>query len=282
MAPDATRRDTIGAAVTAALVVALGVAFVVVRNLSEDGGTTTSPVTTRTGPAPCGAGDLFVAVVTPDRAAGTAYLTATLRLARGAEPCTVRGYPTAIVLSDGRPAGVATVADQTLGRPLPLTVLPDRSAKVTLAWAPRHYCGPVVNDAVRLWVADDLPLELTGFGPTTCTGDEGRPPVRVGAYTYVDPRDEEGSITGLVTLNDGPEPGTGEYAHSGEVQLVGPTDTYRAPISATGAYDLEVPTGTYEVRVTTHQWHAGETYLAGRFEVTAGELQVLNIPLPAR
>ncbi|KAA1416336.1 DUF4232 domain-containing protein [Nocardioides humilatus] len=282
MPTDAPRRDTIAAAVTAALVVLLGVAFVVVRNHDDASTTTPTPATTRTGPAPCGHGDLVVALVEPDEARGTAYRTVTLRLTRGTEPCTVRGYPETIVLAKGRPAGVATVPDQTLGRPEQLTVLPDRSAKVTLAWSGAHYCGPVDNDAVRLWVAPDLPLELPGFGRSRCGGSEGRPPVRVGAFTYVNPRDEHGTVTGLVTLNDGPEPGTGEYAHSGEVQLVGVTDTYRTAIGATGSYDVEVPAGHYEVRVSTHQWHAGATYEAGPFDVPGGELSVINIPMPAR
>lgn len=275
-------RDSIAATATVAAVLALGLGFFVLNR--DDDSTTTAPTSGRSGLAPCGAGDLVVAGVEHDRAGHTAYLTATLRLARRVEPCTVRGRPGVILLAGGVPAGVATVADASLGTVQRLTVLPDRSARVTLAWTPRRYCGPVANDAVRLWVAPDLPLETEGFGRSAAcaAGVVRRPPVRVGAFTYVDPRAERGSVTGVVTLNDGPEPGTGEYVHSGEVQFVGPADTFRAAIGRTGSYDVELPSGTYEVRVSTHQWHAGETYVAGPLDVTGGELTVRNVPMPVR
>ncbi|MEZ0580856.1 DUF4232 domain-containing protein [Nocardioides sp. MH1] len=274
-----TDRDSIAAAATVAVLLALAIGFFVVNR--DDSSTTPEPPTTQTGLAPCGAGDLVLGQQQEDSADGSSYVTATLRLGEGAEPCTVEGYPRTIVLSDGRPAGVPTVSDQTLGRPRELTVLPDRAARVTLAWAVSHYCGAIVNDSVRLWLAPDLPVDLPGFGATRCDGDEGRPPVRVGAFTYVDPRAERGTVTGLVTLNDGPEPGTGEYAHSGQVEFTG-ADTFRAPIRTDGSYRLSLPTGGYDVRVTTHQWHAGERYYAGSFSVSSGELGELNIPLPAR
>ena len=272
-------RDSIAAAATVAVVLALGVGFVLTQR-DEGGGPPQRP-TTSSGVPRCGEGDLVLGPVDDELEAGTSYVTATLRLGEDVAPCTVQGYPDVIMLADGRPAGIASVPDQTLGRPRALTVLPDRSAKVTVAWAVLHYCAPVVNDGVRLLVAPGLPLDLPGFGPASCDGDEGTPPVRVGAYTYVDPRDEKGSVTGLVTLNDGPGPGTGEYVTSGQVELVG-ADTFRAPIRPGGSYRLRVPTGVYTVRVTTHQWHAGETYLAGQVGVHSGELGTYNIPMPAR
>lgn len=272
-------RDSIAAAATVALVLALGIGFTVIHGRDDDG--PASRPTTSHGVPRCGAGDLVVGHREQGAALGTSYLTATLRLGPDVPPCTVEGYPRAIVLADGRPAGVETVPDQTLGRPRRLTVLPDRSAKVTLAWAVSHYCAPLDNDAVRLWVGPGLPLDVDGFGPTSCNGDEGTPPVRVGGYTYVDPRDERGRVTGLVTLNDGPGPGTGEYVTSGQVELVG-ADTFRAAIGPDGSYRLRVPTGRYTVRVTTQQWHAGETYLAGQLGVHSGDLGIYNIPMPAR
>lgn len=272
-------RDNIAAAATVAVVLALGIGFVVTHGDDSDPGQ--PPSTSATGVTSCGEGDLVLGPVKEELAAGTAYVTATLRLAPDVEPCTVEGYPQVIMLADGRPAGVETVADQTLGRPRQLTVLPDRSARITLAWAVLHYCAPVVNDTVRVWTGPDVPLDLPGFGPASCNGDEGRPPVRVGAFSYLDPRDERGTVTGVVTLNDGPGPGTGEYVTSGQVELVG-ADTYRAPIGQDGSYRLQVPTGRYTVRVTTHQWHAGETYLAGQLGVRGGDLGTYNVPMPAR
>jgi hypothetical protein len=272
-------RDSIAAAATVAVVLALGIGFVVTHG--DDSDPKAPPSTTSSGVPTCSDGDLVLGPVDQELAAGTSYVTATLRLGDDVAPCTVEGYPRVILLADGRPAGVETVPDQTLGRPRRLTVLPDRSARVTLAWAVFHYCAPVVNDRVLLWAAPGLTVDLPGFGPASCRGDEGRPPVRIGAFSYVDPRDEKGSVTGLVTLNDGPGPGTGEYATSGQVEFVG-ADTYRAPIGPAGAYDIELPVGLYTVRVSTHQWHAGETYLAGQLSVTSGDLGIYNIPMPLR
>ena len=130
-----------------------------------------------------------------EAAAGTTYLTATLELAPGAEPCSVDGYPGVIVLTNGVPAGVATTPDDNLGSPQELTVLPDRTVRVTLSWAVSHYCGPTVNDAIRLLVGPGLDVEIRGFGATSCSPGEGRPAVRFGPFTYVDPRAELGTVT---------------------------------------------------------------------------------------
>lgn len=215
-------------------------------------------------------------------AAGTVHLTATLELDRGVEPCKVGGYPTVIVLSDGRPAGVGTVTDTGLGEARELTVLPDRPARVTLGWAVLHYCGPIVNDTIRIWVASDLPVEVGGFGPTSCSPGEGRPPVRVGPFTYVDPTAEQGTITGVVTLNSGPGLGTGEFVTSGVVELDGEPDGFQAPIGADGSYELEVPAGRYRITVSTHQFFGGREFDAGPYDVVGGELNQLNITLPLR
>jgi len=279
--PERSRRDRVAAAATAVGVLLLGVTYAAVRADRDADGSTT-PTTTREGVPPCGAGDLVVGGDRMETAAGTTYLTATLELARGVEPCTVTGYPSVIVLSGGRPAGVGTVADRGLGEARQLTVLPDRPARVTLGWAVFHYCGPIVNDTIRIWVASDLPVEIGGFGPTSCSAGEGRPPVRVGPFTYVDPTAEQATVTGVVTLNSGPGPGTGEFVTSGVVELDGEPDGFRAPIGEDGSYELEVPGGRYRISVSTHQFFGGRAFDAGLYDVVGGELNQLNITLPLR
>jgi len=277
------RRDGVFAAVTAVLVLMVGVAFVVTRGTSDaDRDTPWLASVAPSGPAACGSGDLVAGRHTTSAAAGTAYLTASLELAPDVEPCAVGGYPGVIVLSGGVPAGVSTVPDESLGRARGLVVLPDRPVRVTLSWAVSHYCGGTVNDALRLRVAPGLTVEVPGFGATSCNPGEGRPPVRVGSFTYVDPNAERGTVTGVVTLNDGPEPGTGEYVTSGVVEFNGDPDGYDAPIGPQGAYELDLPAGRYQVTVTTHQWNGGTSFSAGAFVVTGGELNELNITLPLR
>ncbi|WP_183092820.1 DUF4232 domain-containing protein [Nocardioides stalactiti] len=273
-------RDSIAAAATAVVVLALGAGYVVTQG-GSDGDDSRLVPDARKVSGPCGAGDLVAGAVDREGAAGTSYLTVSLELARGAEPCTVRGYPSVLVLSDGRPAGVPTVDDSGLGRPERLTVLPDRSAKVTLAWSVDHYCGPVDNDGIRLWVADGLPIDLPGFGPTSCSPGESRPAVRVGGYATVSQRAEGGTVAGVVALNGGPAPGTGEFVTSGEVLLVG-ADTFRAPVGEDGTFRLVVPAGTYAVAVSTRQWNAGDPYDAGELTVLPRELNDLNVILPIR
>jgi hypothetical protein len=279
--PQRSGRDRVAAAATAVVVLVLGIVFAVVRSDREADGSTSRP-TAAQGVQPCGAGDLVPGAARTETAAGTTYLTATLELAGDVEPCRVSGYPSVIVLSGGRPAGVGTVADRGLGEAQELVVLPDRPARVTLGWAVSHYCGPIVNDTIRIWVASDLPVEIGGFGPTSCSPGEGRPPVRVGPFTYVDPTAEQGTVTGVVTLNSGPGPGTGEFVTSGVVQLEGAPDGYRAPIGTDGSYELEVPAGRYRVTVSTHQFEGGRAFAAGAFDVVGGELNQLNITLPLR
>jgi hypothetical protein len=282
--PPVTRRrprDKAAAAITAAVALALGGAYVVAQR-DPSAGDSEASSSTRSALAPCAAGDLVAGGDSKRLETGTVYLTATLELALGAEPCTVSGYPSVIVLSDGRPAGVETVTDEDLGDPGKLTVLPDRPVRVTLGWALFHYCGPVVSNAVRIWVAPDLPVEVPGFGPTSCGSGEGRQPVRVGPYTYVDPSTEQGTVRGVVTLNSGPSLGTGEFVTTGIVELAGDPDGFRAPIGQDGSYEVEVPAGRYAVTVTTHQFFGGRPYEAGFFDVVGGELNELNVTLPLR
>ena len=230
----------------------------------------------------CGAGDLEADGEEPDVAGDTTYLTATLRLAPGVEPCTVRRFPGVVVLDRGAPADVATVPDERLGEPQDLVVLPDQPVLVTLGWSVGRYCERVDNDNVVLRVAPDLELEVPGFGPTSCpAGETTRPPVRVGPYTYVDPRSTNGTVVGVVVLVGGPGPGTGEFVTRGRLELDGPDD-YDATVGPDGGFELEVPAGTYRVRVSTPQWHAGRPFDGGTLSVTAGELNQLNVILPAR
>ena len=278
------RRDVIAAAATVAVLLVIGLAFVVSRSddRGPDRSATGSASSERTGPHPCAGGDLVAGGSRLETAAGTTYLTATLELAKGVEPCSVEGFPVVVLLSDDRPAGVATVPDDGLGPARRLVVLPDRSVRVTLAWAVSHYCGPVDNDAIRFWIASDLPLEVPGFGPTSCNPGEDRPPARVGPFTYVDPTAELGTVHGVVTLNGGPALGTGQYVTAGLVEFDGRPDDYDAPIGPDGSYELELPAGRYQVTVVTRQWYGGTPYPAGPFEVTGNDLSELNLTLPVR
>lgn len=266
---------------TAAAALALLAVFVVSRGGDEVPTGTAEPGVGR-GVEPCGAGDLVPGRNRIVSSAGTVYLTATLALAPGVEPCSVDGHPAVILLSGGRPAGVGTEPDPGLGRDRRLTVLPDRTAKVTLSWAVFGYCGPTTNDTVRLLITPDLGVEIPGFGPTSCSPGDGRPPVRVGSYSYVDPLAETGTATGVVTLNSGPALGTGEYVTAGVVEFDGEPDGYAAPIGPDGDYRIELPAGRYRVTVSTRQWNADTPYPAGSFEVVGGELNELNITLPVR
>lgn len=229
----------------------------------------------------CGAGDLVADDEESDAAGGTTYLTATLRLAPGVEPCTVRRFPGVVVLDRGAPADVTTVPDERLGEPQDLVVLPDQPVLVTLGWSVGRYCERVDNDGIVLRVAPDLELEVPGFGPTSCpAGGAATPPLRVGPYTYVDPRSTNGTVVGVVVLVGGPGPGTGEFVTRGRLELDG-TDDYGAAVGPDGDFELEVPAGVYQVRVSTPQWHAGRPYDGGTLSVAAGELNQLNVILPA-
>lgn len=269
---------------TVAVLLVIGLAFVVTRgdDRGPDRSAAGAASSQRTGPRPCAGGDLVAGRNRMETAAGTTYLTATLELAQGVEPCSVEGFPVVVLLSDGRPAGVATVPDDSLGPAERLVVLPDRTVKVTLSWAVFHYCGPVVNDAIRFWIASDLAVEVPGFGPASCTDGEDRPAARVGPFTYVDPTADRGTVSGVVTLNGGPALGTGQYVTAGVVEFDGRPDDFDAPIGTDGSYELELPAGRYEVTVVTRQWFGGTPYPAGRFEVTGSGLSELNLTLPVR
>ena len=278
------RRDQVAAAATTVVVLVVSVLFFASRIVGSDSDDESGGLSSALSLAPnvCGRGDLVAGAQETEAAAGTTYLTATLELAPGAEPCSVDGYPGVIVLTNGVPAGVATTPDDNLGSPQELTVLPDRTVRVTLSWAVSHYCGPTLNDAIRLLVGPGLDVEIRGFGATTCSPGEGRPAVRFGPFTYVDPRAELGTVSGIVTLNDGPGLGTGQFVTSGEIEFAGDPDDYRAPIGENGNYELELPAGRYEVLVTTHEWNGGTPYSAGIFDVIEGELNPRNITLPLR
>jgi len=280
-APRERRRDDLAAAATATLVLVVVVAYLVARGGSEPGRPAATP--TSPGLPACAAGDLVVGRSSSRQlAGGTTYVTASLELASHVEPCTVDGFPFVLVLADWRPAGVATVTDDSLGDAQQLTVLPDRSVKVTLGWAASHACGPVDDDGVRLQVAPGLSVEVPGFGRSACSPEETPPAVRVGPFTYVDPNVERGTVTGVVTLNGGPALGTGQYVTVGELELIGAPDGYRAAIGTDGDYRLTVPAGRYEVRVSTRQWRGGTSFQAGTFDVVGGELNELNLTLPVR
>jgi hypothetical protein len=277
------RRDGVAAGATVVVVLALVVAYFLTRDDDEPGPTEKllSSLTPE-GPQACRAGDLIAGKQTKGAAAGTTYLTATLQLADGVEPCFVDGYPQVVVLNNGRPGGVGTVVDDSLGHVERLTVLPDRPVKLTLAWAVSHYCGPIVADTIRLYGRSGLTLDIAGFGPTSCNPGEGRPPVRVGAFTYVDPVITRGTVAGIVALNGGPAPGTGEYVTSGAITFESDSGGYSASIAEDGSFEIEMPAGEYGVTIRSPQWNSGAGYSYGRFDVLGGELNQLNVILPVR
>jgi hypothetical protein len=273
------RRDGVAAGVTVVVVLALVVAYFATRGDQPDAPARFLTSLTPEGPQPCGAGDLDT-----DTATGSTFLTTTLELGDDAEPCSVDGYPEVVVLSNGLPAGVHTVPDDTLGHPRELVVLPDRSVRVTIGWAPSHYCARIFSDAVRIRPAPGLTIEVPGFGPTSCQPGEGdyQPPVRVGAFTYVDPATKRGTVAGIVALNGGPAPGTGEYVTSGAVTFDSESDGYSASIGQDGSFEIELPAGEYGVTIRSPQWNGGAPYSYGRFDATGGELSELNVILPVR
>ncbi len=280
--PPPSGRERIAATATA-VVVAVLVVIVVIRG--NDGGDPSSGDRTSAalGSPACGSGDLVAAGHTTSDVAGTTYLTATLQLAPAVEPCTVENYPDVVLLDAGSPVEVVAVKDDDLGEPRELVVLPDRPALVTLAWAVSRYCDEIDNDGILLEVATGLEIEIPGFGPTSCSPSaDDRPPVRVGPYTYVDPRSKKGTVTGVVGLNGGPGPGTGEFVTRGQVEFDGAAHDYRATVGLDGTYEIDLPAGAYQVRVSTPQYRAGEPFSKGTFVVVGGELNRLNVILPVR
>lgn len=270
------------AAAATAVVVVLLVVVVVIRG-SEDDPPSRAPSSAAPGAPECGSGDLVAAGHTTDVAAGTTYLTAVLELAPDAEPCTVQDYPTVVVLDAGEPVDVVARDDDELGEPVELVVLPDRPVLVTLGWAVDDYCGDIDNDANLLEIATGLEIAIAGFGPTSCgPGESDLPPLRVGPFTYVDPRSANGTVTGVVGLNGGPGPGTGEFVTRGRIEFDGPDDDYGTTVDLNGKFEIELPGGTYQVRVSTLQYRAGEPYSHGAFVVVRGELNELNVILPVR
>lgn len=269
------------AAATAVVVVVL-VVIVALRGGDDGGGAAGPAPPTRSTPS-CGSGDLVAAGHATDTTGATAYLTVTLELPADAEPCTVENHPDVVVLDDGAPTDVATVADADLGEPRELVVLPGRPVLVTLGWAVTGYCDDIDNDGNLLAIAPGLEIEVPGFGPTSCgPGADALPPMRVGPFTYVDPRSSDGTVTGVVGLNGGPGPGTGEFVTRGRIEFDGVDETYGATVGLDGKYEVELPAGTYRVRVSTLQYRAGEPYDHGTFDVVGGELNELNVILPVR
>ena len=284
--PPPSGRERIAAAATAAVVVLL-VVIVVIQG-RDSGGSSGDPASGEVGSPDCGSGDLVAAGSTTEAAAGTTYLTATLQLAPDVEPCRVKNYPDVVVLDAGSPVDVVALNDPEgdLGDPQELVVLPNRPVLVTLGWAATHYCDEIDNDGILLEIAPGLELETAGFGPTSCgPGEDDRPPVRVGPYTYVDPRSTNGVVTGVVALNGGPGPGTGEFVTRGQIEFAGASNEakeYRTTVDLNGKYEIDLPAGRYQVRVSTLQYRAGEPFSKGTFVVVRGELNELNVILPVR
>lgn len=280
--PPPSGRERIAATATAVVVVVL-VGVVVFRGNGVGGPSPDDPTSAALGSPVCGSGDLVAAGHTTEAAAGTTYLTATLELAPDVEPCTVENYPDVVVLDDGAPVEVAAVDDGDLGEPRELVVLPDRPALVTLAWGVTRYCDEIDNDGILLEITDGLEIEVAGFGPTSCSAGAGdRPAIRVGPYTYVDARSQNGTVVGVVGLNGGPGPGTGEFVTRGQIEFDGASEEYRATVGVDGEYEIDLPAGAYQVRVSTPQYRGGEPFSNGTFVVVGGELNRLNVILPVR
>lgn len=91
-----------------------------------------------------------------------------------------------------------------------------------------------------LWV-------LSAPGHATASGT-----LRVG-----DASPPEAHLTGLVTMDGGPAPGTSIKVTSGEVHVVGDGVDLTTPIEG-GQFELSVPPGTYSVWATTPQYDDGK------------------------
>ncbi len=278
--PDATvpppvesQRRSRGAtfAAVAVLVLVGGVLATTQLGDREPRGATTDPTTTLL-PQACATGDLVKGGNLFSTTRGTVNLTAVLELAPGGEPCTVAGFPDVVIHAGS--IDVETVADPGLGQPGELLVLPDRPVQVTLTWTPAHYCPPyLVTTAIRIRVGDEVGVAFDGFGPTRCRPGDGRPPVHVGPYTHVEPADRFGTVTGVVTRE------SGEPVTTGTISFEDDSAGDGATIEPDGSYELGLPTGEYDVTVSTPRFNDGR-YAAGTFEVVGGETNEIHIVIP--
>ena len=109
-------------------------------------------------------------------------------------------------------------------------VVPYLPADLPVTFAMEIEAGPA-SETIR-WTL------LTPFEPSTN-----------GVISWILP---SGTVTGHVTLDGGPAPGTSIPVTSGEVKFTGGKGSGGgASISPDGSYELELPSGAYDIEVTS-------------------------------
>ncbi len=284
-------RWVVPVAAAAAVAVVAGVAFALSAGdptgdlAPSDDPTPSGPtMVTVPEPAPCGANDLVSGGRTLETAAGTTYLTATLELAPGGSPCVVKGFPLVTLLDHGDVAPVETVDDTSNGHGKQhLMVDAAHPIQVTLAWALGHHCGDVDNDTILLKVSDHTEVEIEGFGQNSCSPGEGEQPVRVSPLTQPGPGEDAGTVTGTITLDGGPAPGTTVPLTTGEVTFIadagdGESAGAGVSIARDGTYEVDLAPGAYDIEVTSPEL-GGQVCRDGA-GVTGGTVNEINISCP--
>lgn len=188
------RRWPVPVAAAAAVAVVVGLTFALTaEDRSADPGPAEEPTSappSDTAPpsdaAPCRRGDLVATDRRLEGAAGTTYLTMTIVLARGAEPCMVEGYPEVVLMEHGVLAPVEVVHDGP-DTAKTLVVASGRPVAVVIAWALSHHCRPIDNDTIVIRMGDDAEVRIDGFGQTSCNPGEGEQSVLVRPFMPVEP-----------------------------------------------------------------------------------------------
>ncbi|GAB3860358.1 hypothetical protein GCM10028801_23070 [Nocardioides maradonensis] len=144
------------------------------------------------------------------------------------------------------------------------------------AGTPYLPAGVPVTFAMQLTApAVDVPkLEWELLAPPTLPA--------LGGVLTVGTAQPDGTLTGVVTMDGGPAPGTSTKVTSGTVTLVGDDGTRRvASIAADGTYTAHVPAGAYTLVVRTPQWNGGALF-KDRAGVTGGAVTTADVSLPMK
>lgn len=278
------RRWLVPAAAAAAVALLLGVTYTVTMGKDEQGGPATSPSSTAgSGNDTCGPGDLVATNRLLRTAGNFAALSAHLELAPGADSCLVTGFPEVELLDHGAVADVRTThAGEDPGGTH--VIAEGEPAVVALIWTQGRDCLSIDNDLVRVTVGAGAEVTFEGFGPHCTSSGDLTDPLRVDPLGEVLPDNLPGvvKVTGTVTMDGGPAPGTSIRVTSGQVAFDGESASIGTSIDANGHYEIELPAGEYDVTVTTPQWNGGKPFRDGKYGVTGGATHHLEIHIPIR
>ena len=282
----ARHRWLVPAAAAAAVAVVVGIAYGATRGDDDAGGPASG------GPSPsvgtddtCDPGDLVASDRQLTTAGPTRVLSARLTIVPGRSTCVVDDFPGIELLDHGVVIPVRTTHDGL--DPGGTTVFaPGEPVGVELTWSPSgRLCRSLDNDEVRITVGDGAAVTIDGFGGACVPSGEQPPPVRVLPFLQVDRGGDtkaRGTVTGTVTLEGGPAPGTSTPVTSGTVELIGRSSGGGVSIGPDGTFRVEVPPGRYQVTVSTPQWNDGAPYDDGKYGVTGGADNELDIHIPIR